>query len=121
MNLGENLGERLKYLRKKAGLTREDVATKLQISCWTVARYETNERSPDNNTLKKLADFYKTTIDFLLGRTDNPSPPDEPDLEYSMYMSLQKSNLSEAAKKQFMRAFRENMELIRQLERLETK
>lgn len=110
------LGERLKSLREKAGLTREEAAAELKISYWTLAKYETNERSPDNATLKKLADFYNTTTDYLLGRTDDPGTPDNPDMEALMYLRLEKSKLSEATKKQFMRAFRENLELIKQLE-----
>ena len=61
-----SLSEKLFSLRKKKGLTQENVAEGAGI----VLRYETGEREPVASTLIKLADFYGVTIDFLVGRTD---------------------------------------------------
>lgn len=38
----------------------------------TISRYETGEREADYDTLIALADFFDVSIDYLLGRTDNP-------------------------------------------------
>jgi transcriptional regulator with XRE-family HTH domain len=38
----------------------------------TIAMYEKNRRSPDNQSLKRLADFFGVSTDYLLGRTDRP-------------------------------------------------
>lgn len=35
--------------------------------------YEQGKREPDNETLQKLADFFKVSIDYLLGRTKDPN------------------------------------------------
>ena len=37
--------------------------------------YERGERDIPSKVLIKLADYYNTSIDYLLGRTNNPAPP----------------------------------------------
>ena len=37
----------------------------------TISRYETEERQADYETLIKIADYFKVSIDYLLGRTEN--------------------------------------------------
>lgn len=64
------LGSRLKYLRERKGLSQRDLAKMIQVSSSTVAMYELNQRSPDNVTVIKLADFFNVSTDYLLGRTD---------------------------------------------------
>lgn len=66
--------ERLLILRKKAGKTQETVASHLGVARNTYTRYETGERAPDFDTLKKLAEYYETTTSYLLGETDDPAP-----------------------------------------------
>jgi len=61
-----NLGERLKELRKRERLTQEMVADKLKISRSRYANWENNESSPGYSMLKKLAQIYDVTIDYLL-------------------------------------------------------
>ncbi|AEM79783.1 helix-turn-helix domain-containing protein [Thermoanaerobacter wiegelii] len=69
--------DRLKELRKEKNLTQEDLAKILGISRSTIAGYETERKEPDYETLKKIADFFNVSIDYLLGRTDIRSPVDE--------------------------------------------
>ena len=64
-------GSRLKTLREEANLSREEFARALSLSYWAVSKYEQNERFPDHETLNKIADYFSTSIDYLLGRTDN--------------------------------------------------
>ena len=44
----------------------------LNISQNTISRYETGERQADYKTLILFADYFNVSIDYLLGRTDNP-------------------------------------------------
>ena len=37
-----------------------------------ISKFENGERVPPTETLITLADFYNVSIDYLLGRTDNP-------------------------------------------------
>ena len=61
---------RLKELRIKCGATQKDVAEYIMCSPTVYSRYERGEREPDIYTLGKLADFFKVTVDYLIGRTD---------------------------------------------------
>ncbi|MBR8660726.1 helix-turn-helix domain-containing protein [Brevibacillus sp. NL20B1] len=67
------LGDRLKEQRTLRKIRQEDVATKIGIARTTYAMYEQNKREPDNETLQKLADFFGVSVDYLLGRTDDPA------------------------------------------------
>lgn len=62
--------KRLKDLREDADLTQEDIAKILNISQRLYSYYETGQRQMPYIYLLKLADFYHTTTDYLLGRTD---------------------------------------------------
>lgn len=67
-------GDRLRALRKSLRLRQEDVGEVVRKSKSTVAGYESGFRSPNKETLDKLAELYRTSVDYLLGRTDNSSP-----------------------------------------------
>lgn len=63
---------RLKELRKQRGVSQLRLAMDLGLSQNTVSRYETGEREADYRTLILLGDNFNVSIDYLLGRTDNP-------------------------------------------------
>ena len=57
----------LKKLREQYGLTQKEMADILQIQRPSYTRYENNERQPDNDTLRMLANYFDVSIDYLLG------------------------------------------------------
>lgn len=65
--------ERLKELRQKAKLTQKEVGEMLGVKQRAYSYYEAGTRDMSPETLIKLADFYNVTIDYLLGRTDEPN------------------------------------------------
>jgi HTH-type transcriptional regulator, competence development regulator len=67
------LGQRLKACRKAKKLTQQELSVTLGINRSTYAKYETGDNEPDNETLQKLADFFGVSVDYLLGRTDDPA------------------------------------------------
>lgn len=71
------IGERLKKLRQERGILQRQLAEILKITQQTISLYESNKREPDAETLSKIADFFGVTIDYLLGRTDNPNPTED--------------------------------------------
>nr|DAO95738.1 MAG TPA: Repressor protein CI [Caudoviricetes sp.] len=71
------IGDTLKQLRMKQGLTSEELCSKIGIKGGSYRNYERNDRKPDYDTLVKLSDFYGVTTDYLLGRPD-AKPPEEP-------------------------------------------
>ncbi|MEX5482416.1 helix-turn-helix domain-containing protein [Bacillus velezensis] len=69
------LGQRLKWARKKSGYSNQDVpAEKIGLTGKTLSNYERDYRSPDPETLKKLADLYDVSTDFLVGREEKDRP-----------------------------------------------
>lgn len=64
---------RLKELRKKKGISQQRLATDLNTTQNTISRYETGEREPGIDDLTKIADYFNVSVDYLLGRTDNPN------------------------------------------------
>ena len=62
--------EILYQLRKEKGKTQKDLSAYLQTSQQAYSRYEKGLRQPDNETLKKLADFFEVSVDYLLGREE---------------------------------------------------
>lgn len=64
------LGEKLIYLRKNKRWTQEEVSKKIGVHRGTYANYESNKREPDFKTLRKIADLYDVTTDYLLGREE---------------------------------------------------
>ena len=63
---------RLKELRKKKGLSQLRLATELNTTQNTISRYETGEREPGIDELIKIADYFNVSVDYLIGRTENP-------------------------------------------------
>ena len=72
MSSGDDMGDRLKQLRKARGLTQLAVQMKTGIEQALLSKFENGERVPPTETLVKLADFYEVSADYLLCRTDNP-------------------------------------------------
>lgn len=71
---------RLKELRKRRGISQLKLAMDLSMNQNSISRYETGEREADYATLIKFADYFNVSIDYLLGRTDNPRMADEKSL-----------------------------------------
>ncbi len=63
---------RIKELRKSKNISQLKMALDLNTSQNTISRYETGEREPDISALIKIADYFNVSIDYLVGRTDNP-------------------------------------------------
>jgi len=78
------LGNRLRERREKLGKTQLDAARGLNISNVQLSRYESDDRNPDPELLARFAEYYRTTTDYLLGRTgdatsDAMAKPDSPE------------------------------------------
>lgn len=75
------LGERIKQLRKENGMTQVDMAQKLGVTKGTVSTWETNSRVPGFETLTEMCDMFQRSLDYLMGRSDDPTPPPVPTQE----------------------------------------
>ena len=63
---------KLRELRKERRISQLKLAMDLGMNQNSISRYETGERQADYETLITFADYFKVSIDYLLGRTDNP-------------------------------------------------
>lgn len=64
----ESFGQRFQRLRKNAGLTQEEVATKLNITPQAVSKWENDASAPDISVLAELSDILSVSLDELLGK-----------------------------------------------------
>lgn len=64
--------QRIRDLREDHDLTQRKVADMLGMSQTGYSKYETGENDIPTSILIKLAKFYDTSIDYLLGQTKNP-------------------------------------------------
>lgn len=62
--------ERLRKLRKEAGLTQEQLGDLLGLDDSTISSYERDKSRPNHDVLKRLADLLHVSVDYLLGHTD---------------------------------------------------
>jgi transcriptional regulator with XRE-family HTH domain len=60
------LANRIQELRKQKGWSQTELASKIGVSYTQMSRYEIKGVQPPANTLKKMADVFDTTIDFMI-------------------------------------------------------
>lgn len=65
-----SLGDKLLDLRKKAGLSQEEVADKLSVSRQTVSKWETNQTIPELIKAKLLSQLYNVSYDYLISGSE---------------------------------------------------
>ena len=66
--------ERIRHLRKDKEWNQTEVARRLQMSQTGYSKYETGENDLPTDVLIQLAQLYHTSIDYLLGLTDECKP-----------------------------------------------
>lgn len=66
--------QRIQDLRIDSDLSQKQLGEVLHISQRSYSHYETGSRRIPIEMLIRLADYYDTTIDYLVGRTDNKEP-----------------------------------------------
>lgn len=66
------IGEKIQQLRKQRGLYQKELSLYLNVSVSTISNYEKGMYQPDLDTLCKLADYFRVSTDYLLGRTAEP-------------------------------------------------
>ena len=68
-----NLSDRLRELRKSKGITQKALAHAIGMSTSGIQNYELKTRIPNVEVLIKLADYFDVSVDYLIGRSDNPA------------------------------------------------
>ena len=68
------MAQRLRACRKAAGLKQWEIAVYCNITEKTYQNYELMTREPKLEILSRIADRYQVSLDYLVGRTDDPTP-----------------------------------------------
>lgn len=66
----DQINERLKEMRLNAGMSQEELASKLNVSRQSVSKWETGDSLPDILKLKQLSKLYDVSIDYIVGNTE---------------------------------------------------
>lgn len=77
MSRGENMFSnkfpiRLKELRTSNDLTMEELGKSIGSTRATISNFENRQKNPSLDILIRIADYFHVSIDYLIGRTDNP-------------------------------------------------
>lgn len=121
--MGYSLSEKLKNLRTNRNLTQSDVGKHLNMTRQGYAHYEKGSRSPDYQTLSKLANFYQLSVDNLVNEDELPleiaylyeSNPYSTSKEYKDFLSSNKITIKVDIKENKL------ISLFRQLSKKEKK
>jgi transcriptional regulator with XRE-family HTH domain len=68
-------GDRLKELRESKGYTHQQLAEFLDLGTTQIWRYETGKTDPAGDILARIAKVFNVSVDYLLGLTDEATPP----------------------------------------------
>lgn len=60
----------LKKLRNEMGISQRQLGEQIGVSQQSINKYENHEIEPDIQTLIQMADFFQTSLDYLVGHTD---------------------------------------------------
>lgn len=64
---------KIKNLRLSRHISQQKMAIDLNMNQNTISRYETGKREPSITELIRIADYFNVSIDYLVGRTENPN------------------------------------------------
>lgn len=64
----------LKLLRKEYGISQQRLAEAIQVTQPSINKYENHNIEPDIGILSRMADYFNTSIDYIVGRTDVRRP-----------------------------------------------
>ncbi|SMC67457.1 helix-turn-helix domain-containing protein [Sporomusa malonica] len=70
----KSFATRIKAFREEKGISQEDLASMFGYKKQAVSHWENNGKVPRTNVLEKLAGYFNTSSDYLLGFTDDPTP-----------------------------------------------
>ncbi|RCX08679.1 helix-turn-helix protein [Anaerobacterium chartisolvens] len=82
-----SFGEILKQLRKENNVKQKDLAKHLNFTREAISNYETNRKEPEFDTIKRIAEFFNVSIDFLLGHTDIRTPVDKKEEDSALMLN----------------------------------
>ena len=68
----EIFDNRIKFLRKQKNIKQSELGEKIGLTYTAISDIERGRRTTTIEKLVALADYFEVSIDYLMGRTDNP-------------------------------------------------
>ena len=107
------LGKRLREIRKKRKITQDEIATFLGVKRQTYSAYERSVSVPDAYTLKKLADFFSTSVDyFFLQDDETPVQAMTPQEKRLLILARKAEDLPPAQRERLFQNFEDNVAMF---------
>ena len=69
----DTLGKRIEFLLDLKEIKKQELADAINLNPATISNYISGKRNPDVDTLKKIADFFNVSLDYLLCTTNDPT------------------------------------------------
>jgi len=63
----------LRLLREARNMSQQKLADKFELAQSQIHAYESNAYEPDISTLKRFAEFFETSVDYIVGNTEIPN------------------------------------------------
>ncbi|MGJ8731422.1 helix-turn-helix domain-containing protein [Listeria aquatica] len=102
--------KRIKKLCESRNITIAELERRTDLKNSTIYRWDTNKPSIDK--IQKVADYFDVSTDYLLGRTDDPSP-EKKDSKSQMYFRMNTDGLTEEDKFELEEDLKDFMEMRR--------
>lgn len=92
----KSVSDQIKQCREALQMTKSELADKAGLTPAAITQFESGDREPSLESLKKLADALEISVNYLIGRSDDKEFAQNPELT-AMFRGMQK--LSDADKK----------------------
>ena len=89
----------IKLARERAGLTQKELAQKIGVAPSTLNGYEKGNHDPKSDLIIKIALICDVSVDYLLGRTDDPTPKNIQQSQDTPKLSLHERDVALAYRK----------------------
>lgn len=112
------IGERIKLLRERYGYGRTALSRELGLPQNSIGQYERGETAPQSLTLVKLAEKFNTSVDYIVGYTEDPAPVDAREINVEDLLDkawiYKGVRLTESEKEELYKMIRIGLNLVNQ-------
>ena len=106
-----DLYEKIKLLASEKKMSIRQLEETLGFGNGVINRWRNN--TPGSDKLKKVADYFNISVDYLLGRTDNPNSNNLEEDEITTFFRVNTEDLTESEKDQLREELKEYLEFMK--------
>lgn len=113
----KKIGQQIKFLREKHGYDRTVLSVEVGLPPNSIGQYERGETAPQPLTLIKLAEKFNTSVDFIVGHTDDPTPLDAEEIDMEKLVEKEWTykglKLTDAEKQELFKMLKVGLNLLK--------